>query len=106
LLVSSCAPLLKQVLDVDTGGDQLRALLCHVLQQRLTLLIDKRDLIEVDNALTVFVTYVGLSPISSQFRNPQPNQTTLQNPFLFCRRFGSRNLQHVRLFRLANCFTR
>src|SRR5260370_4575203 len=44
---------------------------------------------------------MGLFPVSSQFANPQPDQAALQNPFLFCWRFGSRDLQHVNLFRLA-----
>jgi len=92
---------LKQVLDVDTTGDELDALLGHGSQQRLTLLIDKRDFIEIDNASPVVVGSMVFFPASSQFANPQADQASLQNPFLSCGRFGSRYLQHVNLFRLA-----
>jgi hypothetical protein len=61
------------VLDVDTGGDELRALLGHGSQEPFTLPIDKCDLIEIDNALQVVVSSMGLFPSSSQFANPQPN---------------------------------
>ena len=65
--------LIENMLDVDTGGDELRALLRHGSQESFTLLIDKRDLIEIDNALPVVVGSVGLFPASSQLANPQPD---------------------------------
>jgi hypothetical protein len=61
------------MLDVDTGSDKLRALLGHGSQEPLTLPIDKRDLIEIDDALQVVVSSMGLFPGSSQFADPQPN---------------------------------
>ena len=61
------------MLDVHTGGDELRALLEHGSQEPLTLLIDKRDVIEIDNALPVVVGSMSLFPASSQFANPQPD---------------------------------
>src|ERR1700683_5110062 len=45
-VVSSFTPLLKYMLDVNTGGNELRALLRHGTQEPLTVLIDKRDVIE------------------------------------------------------------
>ena len=60
------------MLDVHTGGHELRALLGHGSQEPLTLLIDKRDVIEIDNALQVVVGAMGLFPAPSQFANPQP----------------------------------
>ena len=59
------------MLDVHTGGHELRALLEHGSQEPLTLLIDKRDLVEIDNALQVVVGSMGLFPASSQLANPQ-----------------------------------
>jgi hypothetical protein len=70
---SFSAPLLKHMLDVETGSDELRALLGHGSQKPLTLLIDKRDLIEIDYALQVVVGSMGLFPASSQLANPQPD---------------------------------
>jgi hypothetical protein len=53
------------MLDVNTGGNELRALLRHGTQEPLTLLIDKRDVIEIDNALSVVVGSMSLLPGSS-----------------------------------------
>jgi len=64
---------LKHVLDVHTGGDELRALLGHGLQEPLTLPVDKRDFVEIDNALQVVASSMGLFPASSQLANPQPD---------------------------------
>jgi hypothetical protein len=61
------------MLDVDTASDELHALLCHASQEPLTLLIDKRDVIEIDSALPVVVGSMSLSPASSQLANPQPD---------------------------------
>ncbi len=61
------------MLDVHTGGHELRALLGHGSQEPLALLIDKRDLVQVDDALQVLVGSMGLFPASSQLANPQPD---------------------------------
>src|SRR5271170_3659337 len=70
-VVSSFAPLLKYMLDVKTGGNELRALLRHGPQESHSLLIDKRDLIEIDNTRSVVFGSMSLLPGSSQFANPQ-----------------------------------
>ena len=59
------------MLDVHTGGHELRALLEHGSQEPLTLLIDKRDVIEIDNTLQVVVRSMSLFSASSQLVNPQ-----------------------------------
>jgi hypothetical protein len=59
------------MLDVNTGRDELRALLRHGPQESHSLLIDKRDVTEIDNALSVVVGSMSLLPGSSQFDNPQ-----------------------------------
>jgi len=70
-LVSSFTPLLKYMLDVNTGGNELRALLRHGPQESHSLLIDKRDIVEIDNTRPVVFGSMSLLPGSSQFANPQ-----------------------------------
>jgi hypothetical protein len=53
------------MLDVNTGGNELRALLRHGAQEPLTLFIDKRDVIEIDNALSVVIGSMSFLPGSS-----------------------------------------
>ena len=61
------------MLDVDTPRYELHARLGHGAQEPLTLPIDKRDVIEIDNALQVGVGSMSLFPASSQFADPQPD---------------------------------
>jgi hypothetical protein len=59
------------MLDVNTGGNELRALLRHGPQESHSLLIDKRDIVEIDNTRSVVFGPMSLLPGSSQFANPQ-----------------------------------
>jgi hypothetical protein len=61
------------MLDVDTASDELHARLGHGAQEPLTLPIDKRDVIEIDNALQVVVGSMSLFPAFSQLADPQPS---------------------------------
>jgi hypothetical protein len=94
------------MLDVDTGGDKLRARLCHGSQKPLTPRIDKRDLIEIDNACSSTLVAVRFFPTGSQLGNPRPDQPALQNPSLFRRRLVDGDLQHVYLSCPPNGFGR
>jgi hypothetical protein len=59
------------MLDVNTGGNELRALLRHGPQESHSLLIDKCDILEIDNTWSVVFGPTSLLPSSSQFANPQ-----------------------------------
>ena len=61
------------MLDVHTGGQEWSSLLVHGPQFPLALLIDKRDLVQVDDALQVLVGSMSLFPASSQLADPQPD---------------------------------
>jgi hypothetical protein len=43
----------------------------HALGENFDFLIDKRDVVEIDNAFQVVVGSMSLFPASSQFGNPQ-----------------------------------
>lgn len=84
----------------------MRARLCHGSQKPLTPRIDKRDLIEIDNACSSTLVAVRFFPTGSQLGNPRPDQPALQNPSLFRRRLVDGDLQHVYLSCPPNGFGR
>ena len=78
--------LIENVLDVHTGGDELRAFLRHSPQESFPAFVDERHITKVDNARSSAVVAVRLFPACSQLADPRPDQPALQNPPLFRRR--------------------
>jgi hypothetical protein len=69
---------------VNTSRDEFRAFFGQLDESPFPAPVERRDVVEIDNALQVAVGSMSLFPASSQLANPQPDQLALQSPFLFC----------------------
>jgi hypothetical protein len=57
-------------------------------------LVNKRQIVQVDNALWSALASVLLFPALSQLVDPWLDQLALQNPLIFRSRLSNSNLQH------------
>jgi hypothetical protein len=87
--------LLKHMFRVQTTGYELCTFLAHSPKQPFPALVDKRHIIEVDDASLPALRSVLLFPARSQFANPRPDQPALQNPSIFRLRLGDSDFQHA-----------
>jgi hypothetical protein len=87
--------LIEHMLDVDTGGDELRSLHGHRSQQSLPAFVDERDRTKIDRACSSVLGSVPLFPACSELADPRLDQTAFDRPPLFRGRFRNRNSQHV-----------
>jgi hypothetical protein len=103
-MVTGLLPLdvVDDITHVNTSRDEFRTSFGQLDESPFPAPVDRRDVVEIDNALQVLVGSMSLFPASSQLANPQPLQPALESPFLFCCRLGPSDLQHINLGRLAN----
>jgi hypothetical protein len=86
------------MLDVHSGGDELRAGLRHRSQESFPALVNERDITKVDNAGSSTPVAARLFPACPQLTDPRPDQPAVQNPSLFRRCLIDGDPQHVYLF--------
>ena len=85
------------MLDVHALGDELRAFLGHSPQQSFPAVVNKSDIIKVDNAYSLVPAAASPLPGCSQLADPRSDQAPLHDPSSFCWRLLHRDLQHVYL---------
>jgi hypothetical protein len=91
----ACLHLFKQMFRVQATRYELCTFLGHSPQQPFPAFVDKRHIIQVDDASLTVLSAVTLFPARSQFANPPPDQPALQNPSLFRLRLGDSDFQHA-----------
>jgi hypothetical protein len=74
---------------------ELCTFLGHSPQQPFPAFVDKRHIIQIDDASLTVLSAVTLFPARSQFANPPADQPALQNPSLFRLRLGDSDFQHA-----------